>query len=58
MYTVNSLGHYVFVRHRHNWNLLFRFGLVGGSGVLVNLLVLSSSSGRARTSRRSSSTSR
>jgi putative flippase GtrA len=36
---VRRLGHYVFVRHRHNWNLLFRFGLVGGSGVLVNLLV-------------------
>ena len=36
---MKSLGHYVFVRHRQNWNLLFRFGLVGGSGVLVNLLV-------------------
>ncbi|WP_425309573.1 GtrA family protein [Ammonicoccus fulvus] len=30
---------YVFVRHRHNWIQLIRFGLVGGSGVLVNLLV-------------------
>ena len=28
---------YVFVRHRHNWVLLLRFGLVGASGVLVNL---------------------
>lgn len=37
---MKRLGHYVFVRHRQNWNLLFRFGLVGGSGVLVNLLVL------------------
>jgi putative flippase GtrA len=36
---VSRLSHYVFVRHRHNWSLLFRFGLVGGSGVLVNLLV-------------------
>ena len=34
------LRHCIFVRHRHNWSLLFRFGLVGGSGVLVNLLVL------------------
>ncbi|HEX8508477.1 MAG TPA: GtrA family protein, partial [Propionibacteriaceae bacterium] len=25
------------VRHAHNWVLLTRFGLVGGSGVLVNL---------------------
>lgn len=30
---------YVFVRHRHNWIQLIRFGLVGGSGVLVNLIV-------------------
>ena len=37
---MKRLGHYVFVRHRQNWNLLFRFGLVGGSGVLVNLLVV------------------
>lgn len=37
---MRRLGHYVFVRHRHNWNLLFRFGLVGGSGVLVNTLVV------------------
>ena len=37
---MKRLGHYVFVRHRQNWNLLFRFGLVGGSGVLVNTLVL------------------
>ena len=32
-------SHFLFVRHRHNWMLLFRFGLVGGSGVLVNMLV-------------------
>lgn len=37
---MRRLGHYVFVRHRQNWNLLFRFGLVGGSGVVVNTLVL------------------
>jgi putative flippase GtrA len=36
---VRRLREYIFVRHRHNWTLLFRFGLVGGSGVLVNLLV-------------------
>lgn len=28
------------MRHGHNWILLTRFGLVGGSGVLVNLLVV------------------
>ena len=37
---MRRLGHYVFVRHRKNWNLLFRFGLVGASGVLVNTLVV------------------
>ena len=37
---MNRLHHYVIVRHRHNWNLLLRFGLVGGSGVLVNMVVL------------------
>lgn len=31
---------YLFVRHAHNWVLLLRFGLVGGSGVAVNLLAL------------------
>lgn len=36
---MKRLGHFLFVRQRHNWKLLFRFGLVGGSGVLVNLLV-------------------
>lgn len=30
---------YLFVRHRDNWVQLFRFGLVGGSGVLVNMVV-------------------
>ena len=28
------------MRHRHNWVLLGRFGLVGASGVLVNMLTL------------------
>ncbi|OYO17315.1 polysaccharide synthesis protein GtrA [Enemella dayhoffiae] len=32
-------AHYVFVRQRHNWLQFLRFGLVGGSGVLVNLIV-------------------
>lgn len=36
---MKRLGEFLFVRHRHNWLLLLRFGLVGGSGVLVNLLV-------------------
>jgi putative flippase GtrA len=35
---VERLRHFLFVRHGHNWILLLRFGLVGGSGVLVNLL--------------------
>ncbi|NYI72313.1 putative flippase GtrA [Naumannella cuiyingiana] len=30
---------YVFVRHRHNWIQLIRFGLVGGSGVVVNNII-------------------
>ncbi len=38
--TVQRLRHYLFVRHSHNWKLLFRFGLVGGSGVLVNMLAI------------------
>lgn len=37
---MQRLRHYLLVRHRHNWTLLFRFGLVGGSGVLVNLVVI------------------
>ena len=37
---MKRLHHYVTVRHRHNWKLLLRFGLVGGSGVLVNMAVL------------------
>ncbi len=36
---MRRLGHFIFVRHSENWKLLFRFGLVGGSGVLVNLLI-------------------
>lgn len=35
---MKRLSNYVFVRHRHNWIQLFKFGMVGGSGVLVNLL--------------------
>jgi putative flippase GtrA len=37
---VRDLRDYLFVRHRHNWVLLLRFGLVGASGVLVNMLTL------------------
>ena len=37
---MERLKHYLFVRHGHNWILLLRFGLVGGSGVFVNLLVV------------------
>jgi putative flippase GtrA len=37
---VQRLRHFLFVRHLHNWRLFFRFGLVGGSGVLVNMLVV------------------
>ena len=36
---MDRLKHYVFVRHGHNWVLLFRFAVVGFSGVFVNLLV-------------------
>lgn len=36
---MKRISDYLFVRHRHNWLLLIRFGLVGGSGVLVNVLV-------------------
>lgn len=35
---MSRVRHYLFVRHSHNWVLLFKFGLVGGSGVLINLL--------------------
>lgn len=37
---MKRLHHLVVVRHAHNWKLLLRFGLVGGSGVLVNMAVL------------------
>lgn len=37
---MERLRNYLFVRHGHNWILLLRFGLVGGSGVFVNLLVV------------------
>ena len=36
---MRGLRHYVFVRHRHNWGLLTRFSMVGGSGVVVNLCI-------------------
>lgn len=35
-----ALREYLFVRHRHNWLLLLRFGLVGASGVVVNMATL------------------
>ena len=38
--TVSRLLRVVSPRHRRNWLLLVRFGLVGASGVLVNLVVL------------------
>ncbi|MCW2923931.1 MAG: hypothetical protein JWM98_1335, partial [Thermoleophilia bacterium] len=37
---VKQLSHKVFVQQRHNWLLLVRFGIVGASGVVVNLVVL------------------
>jgi putative flippase GtrA len=37
---VRGLREYLFVRHRHNWFLLLRFGLVGASGVVVNMATL------------------
>lgn len=37
---MRSVRDYLFVRHRHNWLLLLRFGVVGASGVIVNLLAL------------------
>ena len=36
---MERLRHYVLVRHGHNWIQLFRFGIVGASGVVVNLFV-------------------
>jgi putative flippase GtrA len=38
---VRRIHHKLFVTWRHNWGLLFRFGVVGASGVVVNLAVLS-----------------
>ena len=35
---VNRIRHYLFVRHRHNWLQFIKFGAVGGSGVIVNLI--------------------
>ncbi len=37
---VKRVSTYLFVRHRHNWLLLLRFGMVGASGVIVNLVAL------------------
>ncbi|GAA6527326.1 GtrA family protein [Intrasporangium sp. DVR] len=37
---MRGLREYVLERHRHNWLLLLRFGLVGASGVGVNLATL------------------
>lgn len=37
---MRRLGHYLFVRHSHNWILLFRFGVVGATGVVINLLTV------------------
>lgn len=37
---MNRLRNFVLVRHRHNWAQLIRFGLVGGSGVAVNMAVV------------------
>jgi len=37
---MERLKHWLLVRHRRNWIQLFRFALVGGTGVLVNLLVM------------------
>jgi putative flippase GtrA len=36
---MDRLRQYIFVRYAHNWRLLFRFGVVGLTGVFVNLLV-------------------
>src|SRR5918992_735789 len=36
---MQRLKHFLFVRHAHNWRLLFRFGVVGFSGVFVDMLV-------------------
>ncbi len=37
---MNRFRRFVFVRHRRNWAQLIRFGIVGGSGVIVNMAVL------------------
>ncbi|GAA1715933.1 GtrA family protein [Propioniferax innocua] len=37
---MKRVAHYVFVRQRHNWLQFLKFGIVGGSGVLVNLFVI------------------
>ena len=37
---MERLKHWLLVRHRSNWIQLFRFALVGASGVLINLLVV------------------
>lgn len=37
---MERIRHYLLVRHKQNWLLFFRFGLVGGSGVVVNMLTI------------------
>jgi putative flippase GtrA len=37
---VERVRHFLLVRHRHNWLLLFRFGLVGATGVVVNMVTI------------------
>jgi putative flippase GtrA len=37
--TPGGLRHYWLVRHRRNWELLFKFIMVGGAGFFVNLIV-------------------
>ena len=37
---VERIRHFLLVRHKENWLLFFRFGLVGGSGVLVNMITI------------------
>jgi len=37
---MKRLGEFLFVRNRRSWLQLFRFGIVGASGVVVNMLVL------------------
>ncbi len=36
---MSGIRHFVLERHRHNWILLAKFSIVGGSGFIVNLVV-------------------